>query len=136
IGRVNRAGQLGYEAVRKSCRRTARPCRHRAAPSVLALNHNVRTHDADLKRQSRTGINDRADFPIAENGVAHRSEVVLLAFSEWQLIERAQVESVTHVKIVVAVVVIKLTLSTRIVGGGASFVRARSVTEGSRERVL
>ena len=86
------------------------PCSSRdcAASRIPTLNNQIRSNNADLKRQAGASVDDSADLPLAEDDIASSAEVVLFALAERQIVKSTQVEGMAHVEVVIPIVIIKI----------------------------
>src|SRR5207302_8469156 len=102
------SGKLRDKTVRERSGCSATAGRHNATCGAATLNYDIGTNDSDFKRQTGTSVCNRSNFPVAENRVADSAEVVFCSSAERQIVNRAQVESMAHIEIVVALVVIEI----------------------------
>src|SRR5258706_16153897 len=126
---IDSAGNLRYKSVGKGGGCSAGAAGNDTTGGVATLDNYVGSNDADLERQSGTGVDDGPNFPVAENGITDPTKIVLLTLAEWQIVKRTQIESVTQVKVVVSLVVVKFIERAGIVCGRSSLVRAGRISK-------
>ena len=93
-------------------------------PAAIDVD-DVGTRDGDVDRQAAARVQDAADAPSALEGALARD-----------VVERAEVERVADVEVVVAEVVLEVRDVPRVVAGGDGFVRAAGDARAVAERVL
>src|SRR6185503_12470310 len=69
-----------------------------------ALHHHIRPCNPNFNRKTTARVNYSANLPVSEQRITKTSKLVTGAFSEWQFVERADVERMPHVEIVVAAI--------------------------------
>src|ERR1051325_1936247 len=86
---------------------------------LRTLHDDIRSYDSDFNRKTTACVDDAA-------------KLMACSFSERQFVKRADVEGVAHVEVVVAAIGFEVVRNRRC----PCFVRAGSVAEAPRERVL
>src|SRR5262245_7438052 len=130
VGAAN--GSRGTAARFSDYRCAIRPRRGEVAARGRLQVEKIRARDLHWNRQATTHIHNRAQLPTAEQCLADAGATL----TKRQRVYSAQVESLAHVEVVIAVVIVEVRNSASVVARRYGFVRASTVAAAGRVGVL